>query len=166
MPKKQFEPGRESERNGIRVRAAGLLLSGDSILMTKLRSPVRAEPIWLPPGGAVKKGETLENAVEREILEETGIYVVAKPENLCLIHEFIEYPLHAIEFYFRIYNKSGKAGLGKDPERKADNQILLDTRFIPISHFNRNDIYPEYLREHIHELTSPESKLRHIRSVK
>ncbi len=41
------------------------------LLMKRNNAPVRGE--WWVPGGRVWKGETLEAAVKREVLEETGL---------------------------------------------------------------------------------------------
>lgn len=54
------------------------MLDGDRVLLVKRgHAPLKGE--WSLPGGAVHVGETLENAVAREILEETCLEVEVGP---------------------------------------------------------------------------------------
>jgi 8-oxo-dGTP diphosphatase len=46
------------------------------LLVQRARAPARGE--WAIPGGSVHLGETLQQAAEREILEETGISIRAR----------------------------------------------------------------------------------------
>lgn len=54
---------------------AGVVFSPDrkSVLLIQRRDV----PIWVLPGGGIEKGESAEQAIEREILEETGYEVRA-----------------------------------------------------------------------------------------
>lgn len=61
------------EKAILRVSAYGVLFSGNSVLVTKTYLP-----LWEFPGGAVEKGETLFQALQREFKEETGIEVNIK----------------------------------------------------------------------------------------
>jgi len=54
-----------------RVTAAfGLIFEGDRFLMTKLRQEARG---WDVPGGGLEPGETPQEAMRREVYEETGV---------------------------------------------------------------------------------------------
>jgi 8-oxo-dGTP diphosphatase len=57
-----------------RVRVAALLRRGDALLL--LRQEKGGQAYWLLPGGGVEEGETLEQALRRELREECDIDVV------------------------------------------------------------------------------------------
>lgn len=129
----------------LRNRACAVVTSGDWILLLKHQSPSREMPIWLPPGGGIEFGESMEMAVMREVKEETGLYV--KPVRLLWVHEFIEPPFHAIEYYFECDVTGGSLKLGEDPEHGADSQILKDLKFIPFHEIEHLPVYPKFLKE-------------------
>lgn len=53
-----------------------IIFLGDSVLLVRRGKPP-LEGQWSLPGGVVEAGETLEEAVRREILEETGLTLTA-----------------------------------------------------------------------------------------
>ncbi|MEM1380541.1 MAG: NUDIX hydrolase [Pseudomonadota bacterium] len=56
------------------VAVGGVVLKGDQVLLIQRgRMPLRGH--WSIPGGKVERGETLEAALRRELLEETGCTV-------------------------------------------------------------------------------------------
>ncbi len=56
------------------VGVGGVVLSGGRVLLVR-RSHPPLQGQWSIPGGAVELGETLEQAVIREVREETGVHV-------------------------------------------------------------------------------------------
>ncbi|KPJ96550.1 MAG: NUDIX hydrolase [Gammaproteobacteria bacterium SG8_11] len=57
------------------VAVGALVLKDKKVLLVK-RSQPPSENLWALPGGKVHLGETLQQAAEREILEETGIRII------------------------------------------------------------------------------------------
>ncbi len=133
-----------SIRNKVRVRVNGLLVEEDALLMVQLLSPVAGKLIWMPPGGGVRFGESLTEALKREMREETGIE--ADPGPLWYLHEVITDKVHAVEFYYLCRRQGGLMQKGTDPEHSREDQIIRDVAFLSFKDLGRSDIHPAYLR--------------------
>ena len=59
-----------------RVAVGAVVFKEECVLLVRRGQPP-AENLWAIPGGSVEIGETLQEAAEREILEETGIQIQA-----------------------------------------------------------------------------------------
>ena len=59
------------------VAVGAVVFKEDEILLV-LRGKPPSKNLWSIPGGSVKLGETLQQAVEREIGEETGLTITAR----------------------------------------------------------------------------------------
>jgi len=60
-----------------RVAVGAVIVSDNKILLVKRKNPPHQNE-WAIPGGKVKWGESLQQAAEREILEESGIHIKAQ----------------------------------------------------------------------------------------
>jgi 8-oxo-dGTP pyrophosphatase MutT (NUDIX family) len=69
------DPAAETTRTS--VGAAGLVVRHDALLMVRQKRATGTR--WEVPGGGQEPGETLEQAVARELYEEAGITAVAGP---------------------------------------------------------------------------------------
>lgn len=56
----------------MRPAAIGIIVKDASVLLVKRKDV----PVWVLPGGGIDDGETAEQAVVREVFEETGLQVV------------------------------------------------------------------------------------------
>lgn len=69
------------------VAAAAIVINGNTVLLIK-RGAAPNEGLWAIPGGSVELGETLQQAAEREVCEETGLTIKAgKPVH---VFDYIE----------------------------------------------------------------------------
>jgi 8-oxo-dGTP diphosphatase len=71
-------PRRKSEYPAEPRVAVGAIVFNDNKVLLVRRARPPSQDLWAIPGGRVEIGETLQEAAEREILEETGITIIAR----------------------------------------------------------------------------------------
>ena len=76
---------------------AAIIRRAGQILITRRFDNVHLPGIWEFPGGKVEAGETLEVALQREILEELGIKIRVDEEFFRIDHD---YPTKSIRLHF------------------------------------------------------------------
>lgn len=109
----------------IRIRVCGLLFKAGEILLVNHKG-IYGHDFWAPPGGGVEFGESLENALKREFMEECKLEVAVK--GFLFGCEFLRLPLHAIELFYEV-EANGVPALGNDPELSG-HDLLSDLQFI------------------------------------
>lgn len=139
-----------SLENRIRVRSCGVLIEDGKLFLVELLSPVTNRWVWIPPGGEVEFGESLEEAVVREFKEETGLNISV--DRRLEVNQVINPPIHAIEVYFLVNRKGGEFALGKDPELDSDSQILRNIGFFSKNELLKMNVAPEGLLEKVNSL--------------
>ncbi|MDW7690885.1 NUDIX domain-containing protein [Flammeovirgaceae bacterium SG7u.111] len=125
----------------LRVRVCGICIKGDKVLLIKHNMPDN-KYLWAPPGGGVNYGETLEIALKREFVEETGLEVEVK--RFLFVNELLVKPLHGIELFFEVKITGGELAMGTDPEMKGGKQVIDALEYLnfeqlkhePISHLH------------------------------
>lgn len=130
----------------VRVRVGALVFDDPgaptAVLLAEHDGLWESQPFWTPPGGGVEFGESLAEAVCREVREEAGLEV--EPGPLRYVLDFVRPPLHAVSFYVecRALGDLGAARLGADPEL-GDDQLLRALRLVPLSALGQITLYPE-----------------------
>lgn len=64
------------------IGVGAVVFKDNAVLLVKRKNPP-CQDQWAIPGGKLKLGETLPQAAEREILEETGIHIKANESIYC-----------------------------------------------------------------------------------
>ena len=85
-----------TEKPWIQV-AAALIESGGKYLISKRKAGVHLEGLWEFPGGKCEKGESFENCLKRELIEELGVSI-SSPEYF--FTQNFEYPEKIVELKF------------------------------------------------------------------
>ena len=121
-------PEHDVFKNKVRVRVCGIHTMNNSILLVKHKNIGPDGIYWLPPGGGVEFGESMQKNLMREIKEETGL-IVEIGEMAC-VHEYLQPPLHAVEVFFHVFNVHGSLRKGIDPELSHTDQIIEEVRYV------------------------------------
>ena len=109
----------------LRPRVCGAIVQGDTILMVHQSDGDRS--FWTLPGGGVEPGESLEEAVLREVMEE--VRLSGKVVKLLFEDAYAYGPVHC---FLVEAEAAGEAELGSDPELPPDEQVLMELRWFPL----------------------------------
>jgi len=107
----------------VRVRVCGICRKEGAILMVNHKG-IAKNDFWSPPGGGVEFGNTIQETLRKEFVEETGLLI--EPGRFLFGCEFIRMPLHAIELFYEVALIGGVLTRGNDPEL----EIITDVRFM------------------------------------
>lgn len=99
---------------------AVLIHEGRVLLIRRGKEPLRGR--WVVPGGTVELGETLEEALVREVEEETGL--VVKPREIVAVFDRIQRESERVGYHYVIVDYlcdyvAGEARAGSDAEAVA-----------------------------------------------
>ncbi|MBI1333385.1 MAG: NUDIX domain-containing protein [Armatimonadetes bacterium] len=93
-----------------RVGCYAVMHENNRVLLCRLSDGLEHRGRWTLPGGGLEFGESLEEAMVREVLEETGLQV--QSSGLISFHsrvaEFDEKSLHLLQFLFGAEVKAGE----------------------------------------------------------
>ena len=97
-----------------------VLIDGRVVLIRRGKEPLRGR--WVIPGGTVELGETLQEALVREMQEETGILV--RPREVVLVFDRIQREGPSVEYHYVIIDYacdyvSGELRAGSDADEVA-----------------------------------------------
>ena len=120
--------------------AVGAVVFKDKCVLLVRRGQPPAENLWAIPGGSVEIGETLQQAAEREIWEETGIRIRAdKP---IYTFDVIERDKSGgIRFHYVITDLSADYVSGE----LAAGDDAVEARWISVGEMNSLAVYPTTL---------------------
>jgi len=127
------------EECDMRHRVCAALIEEQQILMVELHTPSRT--FWTLPGGGVANGETKEQAIMREVLEETHLHVTVERK---LYEISMDQGTETCFLVRRVLDSPGPR-LGIDPELSLNQQELRAVRFRPLNEM-QNDSQISRLR--------------------
>lgn len=154
----EIDCGFRQDDRWFRYRAAAIIVEDGCVLL----AGNERENYFYSVGGAVHMGETAEEAVKREVLEETG--VLYEVDHLAVIHEnfFREstgslkgLDCHEIALYF-VMKPRGATELHSNSRTQGVEERMV---WIPIDELDRHKAYPTFLQ---HFLRSEHQGIEHI----
>ncbi|MDA2382443.1 NUDIX hydrolase [Bacillus cereus] len=122
--------------NIMQVRVTGILIEGEKLLLVKQKVANRN---WSLPGGRVENGEMLEEAMIREMREETGLEV--KINKLLYVCDKPDASPSLLHITFLLEKLTGEITL---PSNEFDHNPIHDVQMVPIkdlSHYGFSETF-------------------------
>ncbi len=150
--------GFTKEDKWFRYKACAIIIENDCVLFAGNSTA----DYFYPVGGAVHAGETSEDAVIREVYEETGVHYDI--DRLAVIHEnFFNEDIellkgldcHEISFYF-LMKPRGTQELNSDSYTCGVKETM---HWIPIENLEKYTAYPSFMKDY---LSREHSGIEHI----
>lgn len=153
----EIDCGFTKENSWFRYRVAAIIIENDCVLFAKNER----DDYYYSIGGGVHIGEKAEDAVRREVFEETGI--LYEIERLAFIHEnFFNgsgsldgYKCHEIAFYFLMKSR-GTQELNSDSYSSGVREYM---HWIPIDKLESYRAFPTFFRD---KIKSIKDRVEHI----
>ncbi len=124
-------------------RAVGIVKNGNSVLLFHRRKKERE--YFYFPGGGVEKGETLEQALYREILEEVNLEVHDSRHIVSLRNRGRH------EHYFIVDRFAGQPALGPEQLEKISQESYIAVVWKSLQEIFQLNVYPPEILPHIYQ---------------
>jgi 8-oxo-dGTP diphosphatase len=130
-----------------------IILEGDKILLEK-RKNMPSKGKWSVPGGLVELGESVENAVVREVKEETGLDVY-EPRLVDVVTYVSMGERGAVMYHYVIidYLVSVKGGKAK---AASDADALKWVPFNEVEEYDLTESFRQFFRRNRQKLENPD----------
>lgn len=127
------------------VGVGAVIFESDRVLLVRrVKAPLAGE--WSLPGGAVELGETLEEAIVREVNEEAGLHVTPLQAVKAFDHidrdaeGRIRFHYVLVDFLCRIEAENGKYVLETAPLQPGSD--VSDARWVPVEGLGMSNEFP------------------------
>ena len=144
----KYDCGITKENKWFRYRAAAIIVEEGCVLF----AGNEIDDYYYSIGGGVHMGETAEDAVKREVYEETGVHY--EVERLAVIHEnFFNENMgtlkgkdcHEVSFYF-FMKPRGTKQLNSDSYSQGVRESM---HWIPIEDLDKHKAFPTFLKDYL-----------------
>ncbi|PQP88847.1 NUDIX hydrolase [Paenibacillus sp. AR247] len=150
----------ETGTNTFQLRAACIILHRDKVLMQRAEH----NQLWFMPGGRVEFGETAEETIVREMMEEYGAPIYDR-KLFWIIENFIDFPdrkLHELGMFFLVNLPRDHSIYHHVVEFQGMEEGFVN-RWIDIDELDQYTVIPEFVASEIRQLDHT-TGVKHIKN--
>jgi 8-oxo-dGTP diphosphatase len=118
-----------------RVAAYAVIVRGGDVLLSRLAPSISTEELWTLPGGGIEFGEHPDDAVVREVHEETGLHCqLGRPLWIGSAHRVVDRGSRPTEMHsVRIVYDAWVAADAPEPRVLEVDGSTVDARWLPVT---------------------------------
>lgn len=144
-----YDCGFTKENNWFRYRAAAIIIEDGCVLFASNQR----DDYYYSIGGGVHMGETAEDAVLREVYEETGVHY--EIDHLAVIHENFfndnigtlnTFECHELSFYYLMKPRGTKELNSNSISAYGDKELM---HWVPIEDLDKVKAFPTFLKDYL-----------------
>ncbi len=140
-----------------RIAVRAIIEKDGKLLLAKLTGygshDGKPNEFWCTFGGGVDDMESLEDAIVREVIEETGVTPIVGP--LLFVQQYQMNDVESIEFFFHVTNTEDFMNIDTSTTTHGEEEIA-EIEFVDPS---SSDVQPAFLKEvDLHNLPSNQAK--------
>jgi 8-oxo-dGTP diphosphatase len=137
----------------VSVRVAVVLVKDGRVLLA--RHEKGGESYWVLPGGAVEPGETLAEALRRELREEAGLAI--EPGDILFLNDGYRPEAETVAVYF----SAALRGQAEAP-KVTPGKVLREVRWVPAEELSHLDLRPNIRSELLEYLRTGRIRSRYL----
>lgn len=126
-----------------RISTGVLIFKDNKILLVKHVDPNNGFTWWVPPGGGIKGEESIFQAAEREVTEETGLH--AKAGRIVYIRQLIYKQLESnvLTIYMLAESVKGELSTSNLNEEDLDSKYIKEVKYFSKEEIKKIRVFPE-----------------------